>query len=761
MSTHAYAPSRPGPRPTASGLVVQRQCACGGKAGSLSGECEDCRKKKLQRKPLHVGAPDDRHELEADRVADAVVAGRRPPTVSGALPSIQRDGPPADKTDDEKLTEALKKIGEAFLETPAGKEILGRIKDDKLVRGAAGFASTLPGKIIVGSAAGGAVAALAATHKPLPAQLPEIPFDSIKPGLAPGLSVQITWEGPVDRPTSAMISFKYTEQPAGHGQRGSPAPSASERTRAGTAALAADLARFRAGLRYPPGSPEDLQQKAEQAAMQDALRRVAPGPDLDAMVRQYPWLATPPAGNGPRLTLPPASLGYRPRQPSLGDGLRLTPPAQADKKPDDAPVQRKADHPGASAGPAPASVHETLDSAGQPLDAGTRNFMESRLGHDFSRVRIHTDSRAAASARAVDAAAYTAGEHIAFAAGKLAPETLEGRRLLAHELTHVIQQEASPAPLQRAPALGPAPPDKAAEASKVETQILSSSAYTKLAKESQDRVRWIIAQARAKPLGDAKGQRNYYLAKLETALTTPFVGKESGKAEYGCSPDAEKENLKEVDEALQIEKMWGGAFSDLDENVVAGGTQKVTRKGQGGKTFLVDRSDARKIRVKMKVKLNGKPTEVAKITQLEDAIERAVSMSTKGYYLDIEFVNAAGPDVFEFTVSFCEWANSGNWASGPVTLSHEVHHALGLDDRYDYIESHSGNTKMNVPMRLVWFAEQMKKTGGPRDTFSKMDTSSNPLLAEDVCAVAFDAGPDLDKCVQTRKDLDPANVPAI
>jgi len=89
---------------------------------------------------------------------------------------------------------------------------------------------------------------------------------------------------------------------------------------------------------------------------------------------------------------------------------------------------------------APPIVHETLQSPGEMLDRDTRAFFESRFGQDFSGVRIHTDSRAAESARAVNALAYTVGRDIAFAPGRFAPATTEGRRLLAHELTHTVQQ---------------------------------------------------------------------------------------------------------------------------------------------------------------------------------------------------------------------------------------------------------------------------------------------------------------------------------
>jgi hypothetical protein len=89
-------------------------------------------------------------------------------------------------------------------------------------------------------------------------------------------------------------------------------------------------------------------------------------------------------------------------------------------------------------------VHEVLRSPGQPLDAETRAFFEPRFGHDFSQVRAHVDSRAAESARAVDAQAYTMGLHIVFDHGRFQPETVPGRTLLAHELAHVSQQNQSP-----------------------------------------------------------------------------------------------------------------------------------------------------------------------------------------------------------------------------------------------------------------------------------------------------------------------------
>jgi outer membrane protein OmpA-like peptidoglycan-associated protein len=103
----------------------------------------------------------------------------------------------------------------------------------------------------------------------------------------------------------------------------------------------------------------------------------------------------------------------------------------------------------AGAAEAPPIVHKVLSSPGQPLDAGTRAFMEPRFGQDFSHVRVHTDAQAAKSAKAVGARAYTVGSNVAFGAGEHAPGTQDGQRLLAHELTHVVQQSGGAAAVQR------------------------------------------------------------------------------------------------------------------------------------------------------------------------------------------------------------------------------------------------------------------------------------------------------------------------
>jgi hypothetical protein len=112
---------------------------------------------------------------------------------------------------------------------------------------------------------------------------------------------------------------------------------------------------------------------------------------------------------------------------------------------------------------APASVAETLSMAGSPLSPALRKDMEQRFGRDFSSVRVHVGPVAARSANDMGADAYTVGRNIVFGAGKFSPASSAGRRLLAHELTHVLQQSAqrftagaTSLPIQRSPSGTPA-----------------------------------------------------------------------------------------------------------------------------------------------------------------------------------------------------------------------------------------------------------------------------------------------------------------
>ena len=133
---------------------------------------------------------------------------------------------------------------------------------------------------------------------------------------------------------------------------------------------------------------------------------------------------------------------------STGHGLSITPraPRQAQRKcaeceeEEEGKLQRKENGGAEAPATAPPTVHEALSSPGQPLDAATRTYFEPRFGSDFGEVLVHDDARAAESAGAVSARAFTVDHHVVFGAGQYSPGTERGNRLLAHELAHVLQQ---------------------------------------------------------------------------------------------------------------------------------------------------------------------------------------------------------------------------------------------------------------------------------------------------------------------------------
>ena len=147
-------------------------------------------------------------------------------------------------------------------------------------------------------------------------------------------------------------------------------------------------------------------------------------------------------GAGARPSLMPMRPSRSPllqRACACGGSSGLTEECPECKAGKEGALQRRA---GDRAEPAavPASVQEVLRSPGRPLDADTRAFMEPRFGQDFSAVQVHTDARAEESARSVNALAYTVGNQIVFGSGQYRPQTDTGRHLMAHELTHVVQQ---------------------------------------------------------------------------------------------------------------------------------------------------------------------------------------------------------------------------------------------------------------------------------------------------------------------------------
>lgn len=150
-----------------------------------------------------------------------------------------------------------------------------------------------------------------------------------------------------------------------------------------------------------------------------------------------------------------ARLGHEPGTAGLAQRapLKTAPPDELKKKP---AVQRDASFAGAQGGPLTGDVERSIDGArsgGKSLDAGVRASMEPAFGADFGGVRVHADSKADALNRSLQARAFTTGRDIFFRRGEYNPASAGGKEILAHELTHVVQQNGA-AQLHRKPATG-------------------------------------------------------------------------------------------------------------------------------------------------------------------------------------------------------------------------------------------------------------------------------------------------------------------
>jgi Domain of unknown function (DUF4157) len=346
-----------------------------------------------------VSRPGDRHEREAERAADVVARGGSVSNWSfSAVPTsapepVQRQQVFIEKTDEQKKQEATSQTIEAIKETRPAKALKDKVMADPVVKAAKEAVTSTPGTIAAGAAVAGGVGALAATGKPLPVQPPKIP-------IKPGVSAELKYEGPVNAPTYVGVTVTLEEQ-AAKGKKTPP-----------TDPIAADIARLKA--QQEMFKPEE--QKAAERKKQDEL--------VQAWITSRSGLAGLPSATIPLKGTPKGE--EKPRE-------------EAKKEEEKTPVQRAQASP-AAAQPALASVDDALSLPGRPIDPGSRRTMEARFGYDFSSVRLHDDARAAATAKEMDAAAFTVGDDIAFGSGRYDPSTPVGQRLLAHELAHVVQQ---------------------------------------------------------------------------------------------------------------------------------------------------------------------------------------------------------------------------------------------------------------------------------------------------------------------------------
>ncbi len=390
MSTRGFVPLRRAP------LQLARKAKDPHKDG-----CPYCQQKS------RVSQAGDALEHEADHAADAVMRHAAPATLSATTGTFQRD--PQDKNEPPPITspgDAPGKIADALAQTPAGKQVTDAAGDagQRIVKDPAGAAAT-------GVMAGSAIAGLAAANKPLPFQPPPVKLGHS------GLDLGLRYEGPLRRPSyvGATLSGRLPGEPEPKKPN-----AADERAkyRADTDRMRADLERFRRSMKTTP----------------------APAPTTAAGAPPSPAKAAADTATTKAPDTPP--LGA-PAPPSATDVHASAPPPPPPRKLETTPpLQRKARGP--ASGDPQATLAEVFDERGAALDQAARAFMEQRFGRDFSAVRIHVGPRGARAADALNARAFTYGEHIVFASGEYRPGTESGARLLAHELAHVAQQGAAP-----------------------------------------------------------------------------------------------------------------------------------------------------------------------------------------------------------------------------------------------------------------------------------------------------------------------------
>jgi len=414
---------------------------------------------------LRVNKPGDTFEQEADRIADAVISGSRVPSWSIAgvgMGAVQRDTPddpdqqqqPQQQSKPNNYADAGKKVLEAAMQTDAGKKVIEKVEKDPLVKDVRDFVTSTPGMIVTGTAAAGVVAGLTAAHQPLPVQIPAVPVDSVIPALK-GVKAQINIQGPLNRPTQITIGFSGTF--GGGGSKKKKTDDRSEQIAKDTQALRASMDMFKPRDKGSSDDVGELLKLGKGAAtpgfsIEDFGARRPPAPLIGTQGTrlapvQYPAdapLASPadkdsPAKKEDEIPVQRMEDNNAPQvQRKCSCGGEAGKDGECEDCRKKKQLQRKGSEPVSAS--APSSVENVLQTSGSPLDRESRSFFESRFGVDFSKVRIHSGAQAAGSAADVAAKAYTVGHSIVFNSAQFSPQTQEGRRLLAHELTHVVQQ---------------------------------------------------------------------------------------------------------------------------------------------------------------------------------------------------------------------------------------------------------------------------------------------------------------------------------
>ncbi len=265
---------------------------------------------------------------------------------------------------------------------------------------------------------------------------------------------------------------------------------------------------------------------------------------------------------------------------------------------------------------APSLVQEVVKSPGRPLDENTRASMEPRFGHDFSAVRVHNDDRAAESARAVSAKAYTAGSHVVFGQDQYRPASSSGQSLLAHELTHVTQQASGPVEGTRvADGLSISQPGDRFERAARQTGDAVAGAKT-------------VAPERSVETGTSSTNRNLTLQRVtDTSPPDAYTQKQTAAAQSSASAAQASATASEVSAGTGIFGALIGAYAAIRSANFAGRSAEAaedppTAEPTTGGIAVTD-------------------ADIPEVKALEKGTEPDTTTETKGK----ETVTPSGPDV--------------------------------------------------------------------------------------------------------------------
>lgn len=453
-------------------LRVQRQCACGGPAPAADA-CESCRRKNLLGlQAFAVGPADDAWEREAERIADEVMAGQRRSAATPVQPLAQRSsievcatGPgkqgtigagPLAKWDWVRYRDHIKLGNRVFksplkrkgqvVTGPDGQPVMAR-----LVVGAWPWLTNNPGDLTVDKAQFG---------KPRNAQNRAYDFGamrglSVSTGRVP-LAVFNTMDAGLQALEQLLSEPDYQDKTIRQAVDHHLGGANNKKRMAGVDNTDTAVARILGKLK----------QLGVKATAETRLSSLKQAGQLDETAQAVGFAEG----------VENVGLTYRcngrdktddPKIPATVRSMYLK--AIPDATPPEVsqllccelpPAQRSVDP--AAAAPGVEALGLPSAHGGQSLEPPVRQEMEARFGFNFGQVRVHADSQAAQSAAGLGAHAYTLGSHIVFGAGRYAPTQPQGRRLLAHELAHVMQQHGGQAPhVQRDLAIEPVAVDPA------------------------------------------------------------------------------------------------------------------------------------------------------------------------------------------------------------------------------------------------------------------------------------------------------------